>query len=326
MKSLTVISVLLPTIVLASASSGEAQVRRVLQPGQLCSDQSNAAITTFEDANLAAAVTAALSVGARDDLTCGQVTGLSELVAREAEIESLAGVQNLTSLTRLDLWDNSITDISPLIGLASLTYLDLSRNSITDLSALGWLTSLTDLYLNSNSIIHVGALSDLTGLTSLYINRNSITDISVLSGLTSLRDLNITYNSISDISTLRGFTDLAVLRLYNNPITDISALRGLTRLTNLHIHDLPDLSDIRPLLNNAGLGAGDRVILFNSNVSCEDALALHRRGVSVGSGCAMVTLRQEWPSILAAVLVVAALLGGAVFVVRRGLRWRRARV
>ena len=90
----------------------------------------------------------------------------------------------------------------------------------------------------------------------------------------NLTVLHFNRNSISDISVLSEFTELAVLRLYNNPIMDISALRGLTRLTNLHVHDLPDLSDIQPLLNNSGLGAGDRVILFNSDISCEDAATL----------------------------------------------------
>ena len=48
MKTLGVISVLLPTLVLANLSAGEAQVR--LQPSELCSDRPDAAITTFEDA------------------------------------------------------------------------------------------------------------------------------------------------------------------------------------------------------------------------------------------------------------------------------------
>jgi hypothetical protein len=50
MKTLGVISVLLPTLVLANLSAGEAQVRQVLQPSELCSDRPDPAITTFEDA------------------------------------------------------------------------------------------------------------------------------------------------------------------------------------------------------------------------------------------------------------------------------------
>ena len=58
---------------------------------------------------------------------------------------------------------------------------------------------------------------------------------------------------------------------------------------------------------------------MRSDISCADAAALQAKGVSVGSECVMVMLRQEWRSILAAVAVVAALF---VVVV---LAWRRLR-
>ena len=128
----------------------------------LCSDQPGAAIATFEDASLEAAIRAALSVGAQDDLTCPLVSGLTRLDAEQAEIESLVGIQNLTALTNLDLWDNSISDLSPLNRLTGLTELRLLRNSINDISALSGLTGLTNLSLGINSISDISALSGLT--------------------------------------------------------------------------------------------------------------------------------------------------------------------
>ena len=68
MKSFGITSVLVLTLVLASTSTVEAQV---LRPGELCGDHADAAIATFEDADLEVAIRAALSVGAQDDLTCG---------------------------------------------------------------------------------------------------------------------------------------------------------------------------------------------------------------------------------------------------------------
>ena len=85
-----------------------------LQPGELCSDHADYAIPTFEDENLDAAVGAALSVGTQEDLACGLLSGLMEFSADGRGIQSLLGLQNLTSLTVLDLNFNSITDISPL--------------------------------------------------------------------------------------------------------------------------------------------------------------------------------------------------------------------
>ena len=172
MKTLGVTSVLLLTLVLASPSAVEAQV---LRPNQLCSDQPEAAIATFEDANMEAAIRAGLSVDAQDDLTCGLISGLTELDAQSADIVSLVGIQNLTSLTTLNLGNNSITDI--------------------------------------------GALSGLTSLRFLYL------------------------------------------------------------------HDNTGLSNIQPLLDNTGLGAGGTVDLRTTDVSCTDVAALQAKGVTVQSDC-----------------------------------------
>ena len=241
MKTLDVTSVLLLTLVLASPSAGEAQARQVLQPSALCSDQPDAAIATFEDANLEARVRAALSVSPQQDLTCGLVSGLTRLEAERARIASLVGIQNLTSLTILDLEENSISDITALSGLTSLQGLDLEENSITD--------------------------------------------ISPLSGLTSLRFLDAQDNSITDISALSGLTSLTYLDLHSNSITDISALSGLTSLEFVWLNDNPNLTDIQPLLDNTGLGAGDRVFLRSTSVSCTDVAALQAKGVTVDSDC-----------------------------------------
>ncbi len=283
MKTLGVTSVLLLTLVLATPSVVEAQV---LRPNQLCSDHPDAAIATFEDANLEARVRAAVSVGAQEDLTCGLVSGLMDLDAERAGIESLVGIQNLTSLTFLSLHENySISDISALSGLTSLTHLDLDTNSLTDISPLRGLTSLTFLDLQANSITDLSALSGLTSLTDLRLDRNSVTDISALSGLTSLTVLRLDRNSITDISALSELTGLTTLSLEENTITDLSALSGLTSLHFLGLDRNTNLSNIQPLLANQGLGPADEVRLQSTNVSCTDVALLKAKGVRVDSYC-----------------------------------------
>ena len=54
---------------------------------------------------------------------------------------------------------------------------------------------------------------------------------------------------------------------------------------NLSLNNNPNLSNIQPLLDNTGLGAGDRVRLSGTNVSCADVAALEAKGVIVGSAC-----------------------------------------
>jgi hypothetical protein len=99
----------------------------VLHPDELCSDHSDRHIATFEDASLEAAIIGALGIGVQEDLTCGLISELAVLVGPDGpfmdqKVESLEGVQNLTGLTSLTLWDHSVS------GLTSLTHLDLWVN------------------------------------------------------------------------------------------------------------------------------------------------------------------------------------------------------
>ena len=276
-----------------------------------CSGQPVTAIPTFPDANLKAAIRAALGLSARDHLTCGVVAGLTDFTASDAGITSLLGIRNLTNLKTLSLDNNSITDISTLSGLTSLTYLDLNNNPIADISPLSGLTSLRKLWLDHTPITDISPLSGLTGLTGLHIYGNAITvaDISFLSAFTSLRELTLAlgeaeftdisalgglthlallslgYNLITDISPLSGLTTLHWLDLRFNEIADISALSGLANLRFLFLDNNESLSNIQPLLDNTGLGAGDIVGLSSASVSCPDVAALQGKGVTVTSDC-----------------------------------------
>ena len=228
----------------------------VLQPSELCSDNPDDAIATFEDAQLEDAIrkransnegpVGFLETRDRIDLTCGLISGLRLLQATPADpssggFESLVGIQNLTGLEELHLAFNSITDISLLNGLTGLWFLGLYDNPISDISAL--------------------------------------------SGLGSLRFLDLGDNLFTDISPLSGLTSLTNLGLSINSITDVSALSGLTGLYDLNLDDNPGLSNIQSLLDNTGLGADDRVFLRNTNVSCTDVALLEAKGVIVQSDC-----------------------------------------
>jgi hypothetical protein len=107
--------------------------------------------------------------------------------------------------------------------------------------------------------LSVGAQGDLTcgliaGLTVLGADSLGITSLVGVQNFTGLIDLNLGDNSISDIDPLSGLTSLTFVRLDNNP----------------------NLADIQPLLDNTGLGAGDRVYLESTDVSCTDVAARWR--------------------------------------------------
>ena len=154
------------------------------------------------------------------------------------------------------------------------------------------LSSLRNLSAPSAGIVSLVGIQNLgsggaltAGVESLDFTQNLTTDLSPLSGLTGLTELALWGNSISDISALSGLTSLGHIGLEQNSITDISALRGLTSLTNIGLGFNADLTNIQPLLDNTGLGAGDDLNLRFTNVSCTDVAALEAKGVAVLSFC-----------------------------------------
>jgi len=230
----------------------------VLQPSELCSDYSASAIATFADANLEAAVRTALGIDAGMDLTCGSLGTLTGFSAPSAGIASLAGIQNLTSLTDLNLYYNAISDVSPLSGLTSLAELRLAGNAISDVSPLSGLTNLTllnfgNVYFvprsDNNQISDISPLSGLTKLTVLGLAANYVTDVSALSGLTNLTTLDLAGNAVTDVSPLSGLTKLSDLDLGANAISDVSPLSGLTSLTKLSLFEngISDISSLSAL-------------------------------------------------------------------------------
>ena len=232
------------------------------------------------------------------------LTGLTSLTLNNKSITDISALSGLTNLTVLRLHTNWITDISPLRGLTKLTDLFLSENSFSDISALSGMTELRVLRLHkhgdftgvqlprdfrgvqrfdTNPITDISPLRRLTNLRDLNLHTNAITDISALSGLTALNELRINGNQIKNISALSGLRSLTRLELTGNSITDISALKGLTNLTGLDLRFNAELSNIQPLLDNPGLGAGDRVELRFTRVSCSDAALLEAKGVMVNN-------------------------------------------
>ena len=129
----------------------------VLLPSELCSDNADTAIATFEDLNLLAAVRSTLGLGSLDDLTCDRLPGVTTVSASAAGIVSVVGIQNLTNLTSIQLHNNVITVISDLGDLTALASLTLDDN--IDLSNIQALLDNTGL-----------AAGDNVGLTSTAVD------------------------------------------------------------------------------------------------------------------------------------------------------------
>ena len=221
------------------------------------------------DANLRAAIEAALDKVSGAPITLAEMKTLDRLDAPDRGISDLTGLESAANLTSLDLGGNNITDLSALSGLTNLRDLTLWGNNLTDLSALSGLTTLRDLRLGGNTISDVSALSGLTNLTYLHLNGNPISDVSALSGLTELEGLEIFGAAISDISALSSLTNLQNLGLGHNNLTDFSVLSGLTNLTSLWL-DNTAISDLSVLSSLTNL---DFLSLWDNNLTDVSALS-----------------------------------------------------
>ena len=204
-------------------------------------------VVAIPNANLLAAIEAALGKASGAPITVAEMKTLTELPVPGADIRDLTGLEFATNLAYLDLRYNfRITDISSLSGLTNLKTFYLGCNRFTDLSPLSGLTNLTDLNIGGNGFRDISSLSGLTNLTRLVLGNNAITDISSLSGLTNLTRLVLGGNDLTDISSLSGLTNLTRLVLGRNAITDISPLAGLTNLNYLDLRHNA-ITDVSPL-------------------------------------------------------------------------------
>ena len=113
---------------------------------------------TVPDDNLRARITETLRKPPDATLTAADMLKLRALIANDAGIHDLTGLQHASNLTILSLNNNSISDVSPLVGLTQLTTLALRDNWISnvsplvDLAQLRGSTSLQELYLQGNSL------------------------------------------------------------------------------------------------------------------------------------------------------------------------------
>ncbi len=268
-------------------------------------------VVAIPDANLRAAIEAALDKATGAPITQAEMATLDSLEANDADISDLTGLEYATNLTWLDLASNNITDISVLEGLTNLTDVTLTANSVSDLASLAANTGLgrgsqvdvTNNPLNAASeTTHIPALQ-ARGVSVSFVpspivripDANLRAAIRVALGkangapitqaeMATLDSLTANKRGISDLTGLEYATNLTWLDLASNNITNISVLEGLTNLTDLILSE-NNISDLASLVGNTGLGKGGKVDVTNNPLNAASLsthiLALQARGVSV---------------------------------------------
>lgn len=218
---------------------------------------------------------------------------LYELNISQNSLQSIEGLEKIKTLGKLGIAKNQLDekDLKVIENLTSMTTLDISGNQILDITALANLTNLTHLYFDNNK---VQSIEPLTGkkFTELSFKENRVKDITPLSAHSSINKLYMDNNQIEDISIL---DDISVSEEFS--VTGQKIARTLAQNGNSQTEIvLPQIfkaaktegnkvyTNKELLLTNCGLNStGDKVIINNANVTSEAAQVKIYQGKANGT-------------------------------------------
>ncbi len=166
-------------------------------------------------------------------------------------------VDDLTSLTALDLSNNSLSEIPPAVfdDTASLTSLNLSNNNLSELPAGIFYehTALQSLNLDHNQLdgLKDGVFDRLTALLSLRLEGNNLSELpaDIFDENTALQSLNLDHNQLDGLNenVFDRLTALLSLRLESNNLSELPAdifnENTALQLLNLNHNQLDGLKD-----------------------------------------------------------------------------------
>jgi Leucine-rich repeat (LRR) protein len=231
------------------------------------------------------------------------LTGLTKLTDLDLSYTSMSinQISRVQSLKKLYLYGSGLRySVAPSVP-SSLETIELYRNSI-DSKVFAYLPNLKvlivgyDSHISLSSVVHhltnlehlelsleyTSDFSFLPQLTSLKVfalfnimgNRTLTFDAAILTNLSDLTEFSLNGWTgggwdVQNFSTLATKVGLQRLRLDHTNITDMQPLSGLLNLKYLSLQNNP-ISDITPLVQNAGLARGDEIYLQNTLLSPND--------------------------------------------------------
>ena len=111
-------------------------------------------------------------------------------------LTNLKGLEKLTQLEELELYNNELTDVKGLEKLTKLKELNLDGNKLTDVTGLEKLDQLTWLNLQNNQLTSVKGLEKLTQLKELSLHSNyDLTKAQITELQKALPKCKITHNA-----------------------------------------------------------------------------------------------------------------------------------
>ena len=163
----------------------------------------------------------------------GSLPKLERLTLSGCGLATASGLETATSITYLDLSQNTIRDLTPLQTMTGLQEVYLQHNAVNDLTALSSLPSITKLDVSYNLLNTLNPIFNCTTLTSLSAGNNTISSLAGIDKLTSLTSFKIPSNTLSDITAIAACSGIKELDVSSNLIEDISSFSALSNLESL---------------------------------------------------------------------------------------------
>ena len=190
--------------------------------------------STFDDQNFYNCVVDAYnkenskSVSYTTSLSDSQLQTIKNISCNSKGITSTKGIEKLTNLTKLTVFENQLTTLDVSKNMA-LTVLNAQSNKLTTLD-VSINTALEELYASDNQLTTLD-VSKNTALTALNAGYNNLTTLDV-SKNTALTALDARYNQLTTLDVSKN-TALEWLYAGSNKLTtlDVSINTALTQLS-----------------------------------------------------------------------------------------------
>ena len=167
-------------------------------------------------------------------------------IRAEKEVNSIAPVAKLKSITKFRMSGGSVTDLKPLSGLTGLTSLYIQSDGLVDLKWMSSLTNLSTLELHGSkskgsNFVSLEGIPAMPKLKSLHIQEAAPKSLDPLKVLApTLTSLTLFWCEISDLTPLKGLSKLEKLSLYGSVVKDFSPLAGCPALKELNFYATKD--------------------------------------------------------------------------------------
>jgi Leucine-rich repeat (LRR) protein len=204
-------------------------------------------------------------------------------------VKSIKGLENIATLTQLDLPGTKATTVAALAASRALQVMTVPK-VLTSLRGIEMIATLREISLfDCESISSLATLARCTALTKICVEGTPLTDPGALAGfqaLIHLQQLTLMFTEIADLSSIAGCISLNELTVSGSPqLKSISCLAhhpslarlsvrlcGLTSQSSIeglqHIHALRELNlSDNAALNSVAIISGHRG-LEELNISC----------------------------------------------------------